>query len=359
MKALSVIPSTVIPRPVLFAARGFATVSEAKAARFSAHGNPTRALRVEKEALPSDLKPDQVLVKVLAAPIHPIDLANVSGLPGSFATPGVPGVEGVGEVLAVGSSVQNLKPKDWVVTVNPRLGTWRTHLVASNADLVQIPQDIPLEAAATLAITPPTALHLLNDFVKLQSGDFLIQNGGNSAVATHVTELANARGIKAINIIRRRPGYETAAARLQAHGAYIVVTPEYLRLPKFNDLLEGERPKLGLNLTGGPIATDVARALAPSGTLVTYSGASSKPVTIPTSLLVSKNLTLKGFSYINWLAQRTAEEKKKIIDDVLAEVKQGRLRTYVERHRFEDLQSALKANAESQKSRKVLLVFDK
>jgi len=33
--------------------------------------------------------------------------------------------------------------------------------------------------------------------------------------------------------------------------------------------------------------------------------------------------------------QRTAEEKKKVIDDVVAEVKQGRLRTYVERHRFD------------------------
>jgi len=134
-------------------------------------------------------------VKVLAAPVHPIDLANIAGLPGSFATPGVPGVEvkqrndvhqegiiidlrdskGVGEVLAVGSSVQNLKPKDWVVTVNPRLGTWRTHLVASSADLVQVPQDITLEAAANLAITPTTALHLLNDFVKLQSGRVIDQ----------------------------------------------------------------------------------------------------------------------------------------------------------------------------------------
>jgi len=356
MKALSILPPV---RSTLSAVRGFATVSEAKAARFTANGVTTKVLRIEKEVLPSDLKPDQVLVKVLAAPIHSFDIANINGLPGSFTTPGVPGSEGVGEVLAVGSNVQNLKPKDWVVTVNPKLGTWRTHLVASSSDLVQVPQDIPLEAAATLAITPPTALHLLNDFVKLQSGDFLIQNGGNSAVATHVTELATARGIKAINVIRRRPEYETASARLQGHGAYIVVTPEYLRLPKFFDLLEGERPKLGLNATGGPIATDIARALAPSGTLVTYSGASSKPVTIPTSLLVSKNLTLKGFSYINWLSQRSAEEKKKVIADVLAEVKEGRLRTYVERHRFEDLQLALKANAEPQKSRKVLLVFDK
>eukprot|EP01102_Stenamoeba_stenopodia_P006623 TRINITY_DN1829_c0_g1_i1.p1 TRINITY_DN1829_c0_g1~~TRINITY_DN1829_c0_g1_i1.p1 ORF type:complete len:357 (-),score=100.40 TRINITY_DN1829_c0_g1_i1:149-1219(-) len=356
MKALSILPPV---RSTLSATRGFATVSEAKAARFTANGVASKVLRIEKEALPSDLKPDQVLVKVLAAPIHSLDIANISGLPGSFTTPGVPGSEGVGEVLAVGSNVQNLKPKDWVVTVNPKLGTWRTHLVASSSDLVQVPQDIPLEAAATLAITPPTALHLLNDFVKLQSGDFLIQNGGNSAVATHVTELASARGIKAINVIRKRSEYETSSARLQGHGAYIVVTPEYLRLPKFFDLLEGERPKLGLNLTGGPIATDIARTLAPSGTLVTYSGASSKPVTIPTSLLVSKNLTLKGFSYINWLAQRSAEEKKKVIADVLAEVKEGRLRTYVERHRFEDLQHALKANSEPQKSRKVLLVFDK
>jgi len=38
--------------------------------------------------------------------------------------------------------------------------------------------------------------------------------------------------------ILNRHGYDAAVARLQGHGAYIVVSPEYLRMPKFNDLLE-------------------------------------------------------------------------------------------------------------------------
>lgn len=58
------------------------------------------------------------------------------------------------------------------------------------------------------------------------------------------------------------------------------------------------RPKLGLNCVGGASSTALAKALAHGGTIVTYGGMSMKPVTIPTSLLIFKDLTCKGF----WLS---------------------------------------------------------
>lgn len=58
------------------------------------------------------------------------------------------------------------------------------------------------------------------------------------------------------------------------------------------------RPKLGLNCVGGASSTAVAKSLAPGSTIVTYGGMSMKPLTIPTSLLIFKDLTCKGF----WLS---------------------------------------------------------
>ena len=58
------------------------------------------------------------------------------------------------------------------------------------------------------------------------------------------------------------------------------------------------RPRLGLNCVGGSASTAVAKSLAPGDTIVTYGGMSMKPLTIPTSLLIFKDLTCKGF----WLS---------------------------------------------------------
>ena len=58
------------------------------------------------------------------------------------------------------------------------------------------------------------------------------------------------------------------------------------------------RPKLGLNCVGGASSTVVAKSLAHGATIVTYGGMSMKPLTVPTSLLIFKDLTCKGF----WLS---------------------------------------------------------
>ena len=47
---------------------------------------------------------------------------------------------------------------------------------------------------------------MLLDFVNLEPGDWVVQNGANSGVGQNVIQLANIRGFKTINIIRDRYG---------------------------------------------------------------------------------------------------------------------------------------------------------
>ena len=79
-------------------------------------------------------------MKMLAATVNPADINTIQGV---YAVkpplPSIPGNEGVGEVLDVGSKVcPSIKPGDRVI---PRLnawGTWRTHAVASYKDLIKV-----------------------------------------------------------------------------------------------------------------------------------------------------------------------------------------------------------------------------
>jgi len=45
---------------------------------------------------------------------------------------------------------------------------------------------------------------MLLDFVKLNEGDWVVQNGANSGVGQNVIQLAKIRGYKTVNVIRDR-----------------------------------------------------------------------------------------------------------------------------------------------------------
>lgn len=81
----------------------------------------------------------KVSVKWLLAPVNPADINTLQGkYPSKPSLPAVPGNEGVGEVIATGSNVQNLCVGDRVVPNTLNLGTWRTHANYNFKDVVKV-----------------------------------------------------------------------------------------------------------------------------------------------------------------------------------------------------------------------------
>jgi NADPH-dependent curcumin reductase CurA len=76
--------------------------------------------------------------------------------------------------------------------------------LAAENSVDRVPNDIPVEYAATLCVNPATAYLLLNQFVKLKAGDVIVQNAANSVCGQVVIQLAKMAGIKTVNIIRDR-----------------------------------------------------------------------------------------------------------------------------------------------------------
>ncbi|KAL6063745.1 enoyl-[acyl-carrier-protein] reductase, mitochondrial-like [Balamuthia mandrillaris] len=246
-----------------YAASAGALPTEATVARYREYGNPHNVLKVEKEPLPAKLKEGEILLAMLCAPVNPADLNMVEGVyPTRPTVPAVGGNEGVAEVLAVGPGVQGIAVNDWVIPKKPGFGTWRTHAVCSQQQVTKVKQNIKPEYIATLAVNPCTALRLLEDFVQLKEGDTVIQNGANSAVGQAFMQLANLRGVKTINIVRKRENWDQLVERMKGYGAYIVVPPENLGTAQFQRLISDlPKPKLALNCVGGPTATEMVRVL--------------------------------------------------------------------------------------------------
>ncbi|XP_008566888.1 PREDICTED: trans-2-enoyl-CoA reductase, mitochondrial isoform X6 [Galeopterus variegatus] len=227
------------------------------------HGDPAKVVELKNLELAA-VGGSDVRVKMLAAPINPSDINMIQGNYGLLPKlPAVGGNEGIGQVVAVGSSVTGLKPGDWVIPANAGLGTWQTEAVFSEEALIGIPSDIPLQSAATLGVNPCTAYRMLVDFEQLQPGDSVIQNASNSGVGQAVIQIAAALGLRTINVVRDRPDIQNLTDRLKNLGAEHVITEEELRKPEMKNLFKDmPQPRLALNCVGGKSSTELLRQLA-------------------------------------------------------------------------------------------------
>lgn len=210
-----------------------------------------------------------------------------------------------------------------------------------------------------MAINPSTAIRLLDDFVNLQKGDVIIQNGANSNVGASIIQIAASRGIKTINIIRERTDQSTMIEKLKAYGAYIVDTESYVGSLSFKRLISDlPKPKLALNCTGGPSVTEMARIVDEKATIVTYGVMARKPITIPGSLFIFKQLNLRGFWLTKWLEEHSVNERDSMYNQVQGLFKAEKLRLWSEKHSFHDgLGEALDRAQIERRERKVLLEF--
>ncbi|KAL6905962.1 hypothetical protein ACP4OV_003563 [Aristida adscensionis] len=328
------------------AAAAFSSLASppSRAVVYDEHGAPDQVLRVA-DAPPAPLGDGDVCVRMLAAPINPSDINRVEGvypvrppLPAAVA-----GYEGVGQVLALGPAVAApLSPGDWVIPSPPSFGTWQTYIVKHESAWHKVRSDVPVEYAATVTVNPLTALRMLQDFVKLNPGDTIVQNGATSIVGQCVIQLAKVHGIHSINIIRDRPGSEEAKDKLKQLGADEVFTETQLDIKNVKSLLGAlPEPALGFNCVGGNAASLILKLLRQGGTMVTYGGMSKRPVTVPTSYFIFKDLSLRGFWLQRWINSEKAEDCRKMIDYLLDLVHEGKLKYDMELTPFSEFNLAL------------------
>jgi len=269
---------------------------------------------------------------MLAAPVNPADLNVVEGVyplrprppeEGALVTGGSEGV-GVVEALGAGAGAGagGLSPGDWVVPAVPNLGTWADRMVCRPEDLLRAPSDLPAETLATLLVNPSTALRMLEDFVDLRPGDTVVQNGATSAVGQAVIQLCRERGVRTVNIVRDRPGALAEVARLKSLGATVVTTEKNAR----TDAAGLPPPRLGLNCVGGSAAQVVGRLLGRGATMVTYGAMSRRPVTMPTALLIFKDVTVRGFWFSGrWTQEHGRKGREEMLRELLPLVRSGSL----------------------------------
>ncbi len=170
-----------------------------KAAVIDGYGGSDR-LTVREVPDPGPPGPGQVLVRVRAASVNPLDWKIRNGgmrvvMPARF--PLILGFDAAGEVMAIGPEVTRFQPGDLVfggADVNRHGGAFAELVLMRDTALAAKPDSLAFEEAAALPVAAQTALQSLRDKGELVGGEKVLINGAAGGVGHFAVQIAVALG---------------------------------------------------------------------------------------------------------------------------------------------------------------------
>ncbi|CAL2036577.1 unnamed protein product [Caenorhabditis brenneri] len=322
-------------------------------------GDPNEVLGLETINVSAEPGREECLVQWLASPVNPLDINRIQGNYAIKAEPPViGGSEGVGRVFKAGPG-SRFKVGDHVTIFSAETPFWTEYGVVDDCELVKLDNRIPLDLAATLMINPPTAWIMLQKYVKLEKGDYVIQNSANSGVGRSVIELCKAFGYKSVNIVRDRKNIESLKTDLWKIGADHVFTEEEFKSTSKKFLKSiNSRPKLALNGVGGKSALQISSVLERGGTCVTYGGMSKKTHEFTTSALVFNDIQVRGVAVGMWARrEENLDEWNHCIDEVQKLAVAGKLTAIpMEKVSISDYKKAIQRSMEGRSIKQLFII---
>jgi len=213
------------------------------------------------------IEDDQVLVRVHASSVNPVEWYGVTGLflarfGDGLSAPKTTsvGADLAGIVAAAGPGVTDLKAGDEVFGVG--LGSWAEYTAARPARLAAKPAGVSFEDAAAVPVAAVTALQGLRDHGKLGAGQRVVINGASGGVGTYAVQIAKWLGADVTAVCSTRNVEQ--ARSLGADRVVDYTKKDFTRLTERHDLM--------LDIAGSRSFLEARRVLTPDATYVLVGG---------------------------------------------------------------------------------------
>ena len=314
-------------------------------------GDPAEELSVREVPVPEP-GAGQVRVRLLLSPIHNHDLWTVRGSYGfKPEMPARAGTELVGVVESLGEGVEGLQAGQRVA-IGGAFGAWAEYVVAPAKGLIPVPDEMPDEAAAQLVSMPFSAIALL-DFLEVSEGDWIVQNAANGAVGRMVAQLAVARGVRVLGLVRRSAGVDEL--REQGIGDVVATDDDGWR-ERVREVVGDGKVVAGVDSVGGSAAGDVVSLLAEDGVLVVFGAMASPTLEIGSGEVIFKQVVIKGFWGSKVFPAMDREKRAALMGELVAGITSGVVTLPVEEvYPLEEISAAARASSEPGRRGKILL----
>ncbi len=255
--------------------------------------------RVDDHDLPP-LKPDEVLLRVTAAPLNPSDVAFLQGMYGiRKPLPTIPGFEGGGRVIAVGES---LNAAHWIdkraaCLATGASGTYTEYLVTNSSAVLPVSDQISDDAASMMLVNPLTAWALI-DMAASAGVKAVIQTAAASALGKMLRRFGESRGIAVINIVRRAAQVETLIAE---GAAYVLDSTSETFDSDLRGMASSLGAKMAFDAVGGALTDRILRAMPNGARVIVYGGLEGSPVSVGVDQFIFRDKHIQGFWLSSWM----------------------------------------------------------
>lgn len=267
--------------------------------------------------------PKQAVVAIEAAGIGFVDTLCVHGTYQLLPTlPWVPGCELAGRVVAVGDDLTRFAVGDRVLATS-FAGSFQTHTVLGEDELVPVPGDLTPGQAAGLVASYGTVLYAFTRRTTVAPGEWVVVLGAGGGVGLAATDVAKSLGAQVIACA------STSEKLALAQRAGADVTLNYseadLDLKATIRELTGGGADLIVDPVGGPRSALMLRALRFEGRYLVVGFASGDIPQIPLNQVLLNDRTVIGIDWGFWAGLRPAANAE-LLDELFAMVRGGKLR---------------------------------
>ena len=300
---------------------------------------------------------DQLLVRVHAASINPLDWHFVEGTPyvmrplaAGFRKPKDTqlGVDFAGTVEAVGKNVTKFKPGDEVF--GGRTGAFADYVcVRENRAVALKPASVTFEQAASVPIAAITALQALRDKGKLQPGQKVLINGASGGVGTFAVQIAKSYGAEVTGVCSTRN--VDLVRSLGADHVIDYTKEDFTNTDQLYDLI--------VDNVGNRSLSEVRRVLKPKGTFVLVGGGGANeqgligPMAKPIKLMLVSPFVSQKMGMI--LAELNHDDLALLADLMQS----GKVKPVIDRtYKLSDVPEAIKYLEQGHARGKVIIAAD-
>jgi NADPH:quinone reductase len=263
-----------------------------KAIWVTEHGGPDVLKLVERPKPEPD--ENQVVVKVAAAGVNPVDTYLRSGAYATAKVPFTPGFDAAGTIESVGSAVRSFKAGDRVYTSAAVTGTYAEYALCEASTVYPLPQNISFPQGAGLGVPYATAYRALFQRAQAKAGETVLIHGASGGVGTAAAQLARAAGLTIIGTSSSEKGRKLAIEN-GAHFAVDHSSPGYL--PEIMRLTENRGADLILEMLANVNLGKDLTLLAKFGRVVVIG--SRGPVEINPRDAMARDAAIFGMTLFN------------------------------------------------------------
>lgn len=239
-----------------------------------------------------DVPPPQsheVLIRHTAIGVNYHDAYVRSGLYRTLPLPGIPGMEAVGVVEAVGTAVTDFQCGDRVAYLTKSYGAYAEQRTIDASALVSLPTNVSDDVAASSLLKGLTAQVLVENVYAVRANDWVLVHAAAGGVGSLLCQWASHLGANVIGTVGSQQKVEVAIA---AGCSHVILYREEDFVARVRQITGGEGVQVAYDAVGKDTFFGSLECLAPCGHLANFGQASGLVPPFEVSRLFPKSNTL-------------------------------------------------------------------